>query len=208
MAIAVIDYRAGNLTSVKLAFDAVGADSVITSDPEIILSSERVVFPGVGAAGSAMRNLNDLNLLPVIRRVIDAGVPFLGICVGTQVLFEQSEEDGGTRTLGFMKGSVDRFRFSDPLVKVPHMGWNQVVFQREHPLLFGLESGVDFYFVHSYYPNPADPADCIGTTDYAGCVFASMAGRKNMVATQFHVEKSGKAGLRMLRNFTEWDGQC
>lgn len=208
MAIAIIDYKAGNLTSVKLAFDAVGADSVITADPNVILDSERVVFPGVGAAGSAMHNLGDLNLLPAIRRVIDAGIPFLGICVGTQVLFERSEEDGGTETLGLLKGSVDRFRFSDPLVKVPHMGWNQVVFQREHPLLHGLESGVDFYFVHSYYPNPADSADSIGATDYAGCVFTSMAGRKNMVATQFHVEKSGRAGLQMLKNFTKWNGQC
>ncbi len=208
MAVAIIDYGAGNLTSVKLSFDAIGVETVITSDAATILAAERVVFPGVGAAGAAMDNLRKLNIEPALRQVIAEGRPFLGICVGTQILFERSEEDGGTPTLGFMKGTVNRFHFADPLVKVPHMGWNQVSFARQHPLLAGIPDTSDFYFVHSYYPVPADSADVIGTTDYAGSVFASMAGRGNLAATQFHVEKSGRVGLQLLKNFSEWSGTC
>jgi glutamine amidotransferase len=203
---AIIDYRAGNLTSVKLAFDALGAASVVTSDPAVIRSCARVVFPGVGAAGSAMRNLADLQLIIVLREVIAAGTPFLGICVGTQVLFDFSEEDGGTDALGFLPGRVRLFRPADSRDKVPHMGWNQMRIVRPHPLLAGVADNTDFYFVHSYYPDPTDPAVAIGVTDYAGVTFAAMVGRANLVATQFHVEKSGHPGLRMLENFSTWDG--
>jgi glutamine amidotransferase len=203
---AIIDYRAGNLTSVKLAFDALGVDSVVTADPAVIRSCARVVFPGVGAAGSAMRNLAELNLITVLREVIAVGTPFLGICVGTQVLFDFSEEDGGTDALGILPGRVRLFRPADSRDKVPHMGWNQVRIVRPHPLLAGVADNTDFYFVHSYYPDPSDPAVTIGVTDYAGVAFAAMVGRSNLVATQFHVEKSGRPGLRMLENFSSWDG--
>lgn len=205
--IAILDYRAGNLTSVRYAFEALQAEVRITSDPADVAAAERIVFPGVGAAGAAMANLRALGLVPAIREAIAAGKPFLGICVGTQILFDRSEEDGGTATLGVLPGQVRLFRPDDRRVKVPHMGWNQLRFRRGHPLLAGIPDGTDFYFVHSYYPAPADPADVIGTTEYAGLAFAAMVGRANVAATQFHVEKSGPAGLRVLENFTRWDGR-
>ena len=204
--IAIIDYRAGNLTSVQLAFDALGASAVVTSNPAVIRSAERVVFPGVGAAGSAMRNLAALGLTDLLHAVIADGTPFLGICVGTQILFDSSEEDGGTPTLGLLPGAVRRFQPSDSRDKVPHMGWNQMAIIRSHPLLTGVADNTDFYFVHSFYPAPSQPAVTIGQTGYAGVVFAAMVGRANVAATQFHVEKSGEPGLHILQNFTAWNG--
>ena len=205
--LAIIDYKAGNLTSVKLSFDALGQANVITSDPAVIRAADRVVFPGVGAAGSAMRNLLDLNLVDVLREVIASGRPFLGICVGTQILFDFSEEDGGTNCLGLIPGRVALFHPTDVREKVPHMGWNQVGIRRPHPLLAGIPDNSDFYFVHSFYPQPARPEDVIGSTDYAGINFAAMVGRDNMAAVQFHAEKSGKVGLKLLENFCRWDGR-
>jgi len=205
--IAIIDYRAGNLTSVKLAFDALETESVVTSDPAVIRSCDRVVFPGVGAAGSAMRNLAALGLIEVLREILASGTPFLGICVGTQVLFDFSEEDGGTPALGILSGRVRRFQPADSRDKVPHMGWNQMRIVRPHPLLEGVADPTDFYFVHSYYPDPTDPRCVIGATEYAGVSFAAMVGRAHVAATQFHVEKSGRSGLRILKNFTAWDGR-
>jgi glutamine amidotransferase len=204
--IAIIDYKAGNLTSVRLAFEALGQVNAITSDPDVIRGATRVVFPGVGAAGAAMHHLTELKLAPVLREVIARGTPFLGICVGTQILFDFSEEDGGTPALGILPGRVALFHPTDSRDKVPHMGWNQMRIRRPHPLLAGIADNSDFYFVHSYYPQPAAPADTIGTTDYAGVTFTSMAGRGNIAATQFHVEKSGRVGLKMLANFAEWNG--
>ncbi len=203
--IAIVDYKAGNLTSVQLAFRALGCDAEVTSDPQVILAAGRVVFPGVGAAGSAMQNLSDLHLVPVLKEVASRGTPFFGICLGTQILFDFSEEDGGTPTLGLLPGRVPRFQPTDRWDKVPQMGWNQVNIARPHPLLNGIEDGSEFYFVHSYYPAPADPALVIGTTDYAGITFASMVGRNNVAATQFHPEKSGRIGLRLLANFIHWN---
>jgi len=205
--IAIIDYKAGNLTSVRLAFEALGEANIITSDPAVIRRAARVVFPGVGAAGAAMRHITEMGLAPVLRETIGRGTPFLGICVGTQILFEFSEEDGGTPTLGILPGRVSLFRPADSRDKVPHMGWNQMRIRRPHPLLAGIADNSDFYFVHSYYPQPADAADTIGTTDYAGVAFTAMAGRGNIAATQFHVEKSGQVGLRMLKNFAQWNGR-
>ena len=204
--LAIIDYKAGNLTSVKLAFDALGQENVITSDPAVIRAASRVVFPGVGAAGSAMHNLQELNLVPVLREVIASGRPFLGICVGTQILFDFSEEDGGTTCLGLLPGRVALFRPPDSRDKVPHRGWNQMRIRRPHPLLAGIADNSDFYFVHSFYPQPARPEDVIGATDYARITFAAMVGRNNMAAVQFHAEKSGKVGLKLLLNFSQWDG--
>ena len=204
--IAIVDYKAGNLTSVRLAFDAIAIEAVPTADPAVLARADRIVFPGVGAAASAMANLRATGLIDTLRARIAAGVPFLGICLGTQILFDRSEEDGGVDALGVLPGTVRKFTPSDPACKIPHMGWNQVRAARLHPLLDGVPDGSDFYFVHSYYPDPADRGDVIGTTDYAGIVFASMVGRGNVAATQFHVEKSGKTGLQVLRNFAQWNG--
>ena len=205
--IAIVDYKAGNLTSVRLAFDAIAIGAVPTADPAVLARADRIVFPGVGAAASAMANLRATGLIDTLRARIAAGVPFLGICLGTQILLDRSEEDGGVDALGVLPGTVRKFTPSDPACKIPHMGWNQVRAARPHPLLEGVPDGSDFYFVHSYYPDPADRGDVIGTTDYAGIVFASMIGRGNVAATQFHVEKSGKTGLHVLRNFARWDGE-
>ncbi len=205
--IAIVDYKAGNLTSVRLAFDAIAIEAVPTADPAVLARADRIVFPGVGAAASAMANLRATGLIDTLRARIAAGVPFLGICLGTQILLDRSEEDGGVDALGVLPGTVRKFTPSDPACKIPHMGWNQVRAARPHPLLEGVPDGSDFYFVHSYYPDPADRGDVIGTTDYAGIVFASMIGRGNVAATQFHVEKSGKTGLHVLRNFARWDGE-
>jgi glutamine amidotransferase len=206
--ITIVDYKAGNLTSVKLAFEAIGVPAVITDRPEDILKAGRVVFPGVGAAGASMRHLADLALIEALRTVAARGTPFLGICVGMQVLFDRSEEDGGTRTLGLIPGEVRLFRPANPADKVPQIGWNAVRFRRPHPVFAGVEDETEFYFVHSYYPQAGGAEDSVGVTDYAGVEFTSIAGRGNLVATQFHIEKSGRIGLRVFENFSRWDGQC
>lgn len=206
--ISIVDYKGGNLTSVKLAFDALGVDARVTDRPEDILSADRVVFPGVGAAGASMRHLEALKLVDVLRKVVGRGTPFLGICVGMQILFDQSEEDGGTRTLGFIPGDVRLFRSKIPSDKVPQIGWNTVHFSRPHPVFAGVENETEFYFNHSYYLATATPADTVGVTDYAGVEFTSVIGRANLVATQFHIEKSGRIGLRIFQNFSQWDGLC
>ncbi len=206
--IAIVDYRAGNLTSVRLALEALGAQAEVTSDPDRIAAADRVIFPGVGAASEAMRHLRELNIEPALRSVIGEGKPFLGICLGTQVIFEFSEEDGGTPTLGIIPGRVPRFQPSNPADKIPQMGWNAVNYRRAHPLFEGIADGSEFYFVHSYYPAPADPAYIVGETEYADVRFASAVGKGNLFATQFHPERSGRIGLRLLENFTRWDGSC
>lgn len=208
MSIAIIDYRAGNLTSVQLALETIGVEGTITSDPSLIESADRVIFPGVGAAGSAMQNLKDLSLPDVIRRVVEKGVPFLGICVGMQLCFDRSEENDGTDALGLLPGEVRLFRPEKASEKVPQMGWNSVRYMRSHAIFDGIEDESEFYFVHSYYPAPADPGLVIGQTSYGGVDFASCAGRDNLVTTQFHPEKSGRPGLRLLKNFCDWDGSC
>jgi len=206
--IAVIDYRAGNLTSVRLALEAIGAECEITSDPRRVLAAERVIFPGVGAAGEAMRNLRELELVEPIREVVAAGTPFLGICLGTQVIFEFSEEDGGTPCIGLVPGSVKLFTPPDPSCKIPQIGWNAVELVRAHPLVQGIEDASEFYFVHSYYPSPSDSSYVIGETDYAAVRFSSVVGSGNLFAVQFYPERSGRIGLRMVRNFARWDGRC
>lgn len=207
--IAIIDYEAGNLTSVKRAVDHLGYESQVTQDPEIILAADRVVFPGVGAAGSAMAGLKRMALDRVITQVRDNGVPLLGICLGTQIILDSSEEDGGTPCLGLLHGETKRFPddlYHDGLkLKVPHMGWNRVRIVKSHPVLEGVQPFNEFYFVHSFYPSPADMFDAIGWTDY-GLTFASIVARRNVIATQFHLEKSGNPGLKILDNFCNWDG--
>ena len=175
------------MTSVNLAFEALGIEATITDSPEVVLNAERVVFPGVGAARAAMDNL--------------AG---LGICVGMQILLDHSDENDGVNCLGLVSGNVSRFAPTDPYDKVPHMGWNRVRKCKQHPVFDGIENDSEFYFVHSYYPSPVDWACVLGITDYAGITFSSAIVQDNLVATQFHPEKSGSSGLRLLKNFTEW----
>jgi glutamine amidotransferase len=206
--IAIVDYKAGNLTSVRLAFESLGVAVEVTQDPSRILSASRVVFPGVGAAGDAMRNLREMGLVDPLREVVSKGTPFLGICIGMQLLFDRSEEDGGTPCLGIVPGEVKRFRPSNPLDKIPQIGWNTVKIKKPHPLFYGIEDESEFYFVHSYYPSPSDPDDIYGETEYADARFASVAGRNNLFATQFHPERSGRIGLRLLENFCTWEGTC
>ncbi len=197
--IAIVDYRAGNLQSVLRAVDHLGHKAVITSDTEVIRSADRVIFPGVGAAGATMRHLRELGLDAVLRDDVFArGVPMLGICIGMQIIFERSEEDNAV-CLGLLSGRVRRFRQS-PGLKIPQIGWNAVTFTRPHPLFKGVPNGSHFYFVNSYYAEPADDREVYATAEH-GCVFACIVARNNLVATQFHLEKSGEFGLRMLDNF-------
>ena len=182
---AIIDYRAGNLTSVRLAFAAIGEETVVTSDPDVIRRAERVVFPGVGAARSAMENLRSMGLEAAVREAA-ATRPFLGICLGMQILFEHSEEDGGTDLLAIIPGKVRRFPDTEGC-KIPQIGWNQV------------NGGTDYYFVHSYYAERGEYT--VGVTDYADVRFTSMVRKGNILACQFHPEKSGRAGLALLRKW-------
>ncbi len=208
--IAIVDYKAGNLTSVQLALTEIGVESVITSDANAIANASRLIFPGVGAAGSAMEQLHLLGLEPILKTYIESGKPFLGICVGCQIIMDWSLEDGRTTGLGFLSGGTEIFT---PSVgnKVPHMGWNQVRHSSQsrsvHPIFKGIPSGAEFYFVHSFYPSPNNQSDILAETEYGGVAFASVIGRKNLVACQFHAEKSGKWGLTLLKNFCEWEGQ-
>ncbi len=206
--IAIIDYKAGNLTSVRLALEHLGIDCCITQDPQFIRSAERVIFPGVGAAADAMAHMRELQLIEAVKYVAETGTPFLGICLGTQIILNHSEENGGVECLGLLPGEVKRFQTNDPSFKIPQMGWNSVTFRRQHPLLEGIEDGSEFYFVHSYYPNPSSDEYIIGETEYAGTVFASILGTRNIFATQFHPERSGRIGLKILENFGRWDGKC
>ena len=205
--IAIVDYKAGNLTSVRLALEHLGMQACITSEPDTIRSAERVVFPGVGAIGSAMKNLAKLGLCETIRDVAAAGTPFLGICLGTQIILNRSEEDGSIAGLGLIPGAVRRFRPVFQTDKVPQMGWNTIIPQRKHPVFEGIPDSKAFYFVHSYYPMPMCSDDVLAVTDYAGTTFASVMGRDNIVATQFHPERSGEAGLRLILNFCGWNGE-
>lgn len=206
--IAIVDYRAGNLVSVKLALEDLGVRAEISQDPQTIRDAERVIFPGVGAAGSSMHNLAELELAQPLRDAVAQGTPFLGICMGMQACFDHSEEDGGIDCLGLLPGNVRRFQTDDPLCKIPQMGWNTVRLMRDHPVFAGIEDDSEFYFVHSYYADPGNASILIGATEYAGVGFAAAAGRANLVATQFHPERSGRIGLKLLENFAKWDGQC
>lgn len=199
--IAIIDYGMGNLRSVQKGFEKVGHSAVITSSPDVLAAAKKVVLPGVGAFEDAMRELQERGLVGVIGQSIESGKPFLGICLGLQLLFETSYEHGQQTGLGILRGEVVRFDLPAEF-KVPHMGWNELEICRRAPLLEGIDPGTHFYFVHSYYVVPSD-AEVIATeTDYSGR-FTSMIWRDNLYATQFHPEKSQSAGLRMLKNFAQ-----
>ncbi|MFN2266863.1 MAG: imidazole glycerol phosphate synthase subunit HisH [Desulfonatronovibrio sp.] len=201
--IAILDYKAGNLTSVKRALDHLSISSEITSDPETLKASKGFIFPGVGAAGSAMRNLMANRLDETIKSLVLSGKPMLGICLGCQIILDESSENG-TRTLGIIPGRCEKF---DPELKdesgqpinIPHMGWNTIKLEKNCILFKGISDDTEFYFVHGYYPIP-DPAYAIGKTNY-GLEFSSIFGRPGLWAMQFHPEKSGKPGLQILSNF-------
>lgn len=205
--IAIVDYEAGNLASVARALQKIGRPGRVTGKPEEILAAERVIFPGVGAAGAAMAVLVKTGLAEAVRGVAARGTPLLGICLGTQIIMDFSHENQ-CPCLGIIRGEVRPFPVGrkhpdGSSLKIPHMGWNTIRMTASHPVLAGIEPDDSFYFVHSYYPTPANAAHCLATTDY-GLNFASMIGLDNVVATQFHPEKSGRPGLRLLDNFCGW----
>ena len=200
--IVIIDYGMGNLRSVSKALDHLGAPNQISEDPAMVAEAEKLILPGVGAFGDAMAELDRRGLTEPIKERAAAGAPLLGICLGMQLIMETSEESPGVAGLGLVEGTVARFR--PPDLKVPHMGWNTVRRRRSAPLFEGIEDDAWFYFVHSYYVQPAPSAwDAVaGVTNYGG-EFASVLWRDNVMATQFHPEKSQAVGLRMLGNFTQ-----
>jgi imidazole glycerol-phosphate synthase subunit HisH len=200
--IAIIDYGMGNLRSVSKAFEAVGHQPVVTRDARVIGNASHVVLPGVGAFGDCMANIEQYGLVEPIRTAIQSGKPFLGICLGLQLLFTESEEFGPHRGLDIIPGKVRRFE-SGQALKVPHMGWNQVHVQRACPLFDGIADGSDWYFVHSYFVDPSDKQLAATTTTY-GISFVSSVWRDNIVACQFHPEKSQTVGLRLIKNFGGW----
>jgi glutamine amidotransferase len=198
--IAVLDYQAGNATSVQRALHALGVESIITSDPAQVARANRIIFPGVGAAGACMANLRASGLDRALISAAAAGTPMLCVCIGFQLLFERSEEDGGTPCLGLLPGQVVRFTPDSRQIKVPHMGWNDVEFSAD-PLAANLPDR-HFYFVHSYYCRPAPGVEIIAHATH-GIRFCAGVRRGNLVAVQFHPEKSGPAGMALLRNFLE-----
>ncbi len=206
--IAVVDYGMGNLRSVMKALEHVAqgdAQVLLTDKPEVIGAADRVVFPGQGAAKDCMRALTETGMDDVIREAA-ATKPFLGICMGQQVLLNHSEENGGTDLLGLYTGTVDRFPelMNGERYKVPQMGWNTILQTQQHPLFEGIEDNSYFYFVHSYHVNPEDPSLMAGETEY-GVKFAAAIARDNVFAIQCHPEKSADAGLKLLSNFIHWD---
>ena len=200
--IAVIDYGAGNLRSVTNALVKLGYQPEVTKEPDDICNATAIIFPGVGAAGDAMRNLRDSGLDEAIQQVIRQDQPLLAICVGMQVLFSATEEGGWQGCLGVIPGMVKRLPLG---LKVPHMGWNQVKQKAEHPIFDGIPDQANFYFVHSYYAEPKGNKVVAGTTEY-GITVCSVVIQGNLVATQFHPEKSGIYGLRMYANFLKMAG--
>jgi glutamine amidotransferase len=199
--IAIIDYQMGNLRSVQKGFEKVGHSAVITSDPAELAAADKIVLPGVGAFGDAIAELKRRNLVGPIREAVAAGKPFLGICLGLQLLFDVGYEGGEFQGLGILRGKVVRFDLPREF-KVPHMGWNRGEILRESPVLQGIPSGTFFYFVHSYYCVPDDPGVVAIQSDY-GHLFCAAVWRENLFATQFHPEKSQADGLRLLKNFAE-----
>lgn len=202
--IAIIDYNAGNLTSVAHAVTHLGFKCKVTNDIRLISEAERIIFPGVGAAGSAMESLKRLGLDQALKKACSDGKPVLGICLGTQIIMQSSREND-TECIGIMEGSVKPFpenMISEDgrKLKIPHMGWNRIYPEKDHPLLSGLKDDDEFYFVHSFYPAPEHQQHVVAKTDY-GIRFPSIIGFDNIFATQFHPEKSGKPGLVILNNF-------
>lgn len=202
MSLVIIDYDASNLHSVRKALQALGYQPTVTNDPAEVAAADGLVLPGVGAAGDAMRHLRELGLIPVLQDFAASGKPFFGVCVGMQLMFETSEEDGGVECLGLLRGHVRRL---PPGPKVPHMGWNAVQLRRAHPAFAAIPDGSYFYFVHSYYVEPDDPSVVLGETEH-GIPFAASIAAGNLLGVQFHPEKSGQLGLRLYDNFARLAG--
>lgn len=200
--ITLVDYKAGNLTSVRRALEHLGIPCQVSADPETVRRAEKVIFPGVGAAGAAMNVLRERGLDGALKDAFTSGIPILGICIGCQIILTHSEE-GDTAGLDILPGECVRFQLSDPSLKIPHMGWNEVTVSKPHPLLSHIRPGDEFYFVHSYFPRPNDPSQVYATSDYGG-TFPVAIGKDNLFAVQFHTEKSGPVGLQVLKNFAEW----
>ncbi len=196
---AVVDYDAGNLKSVQKALQYLGEDAVITRDEKEILSADHVILPGVGAFGDAMRRLEEYGLDVILKKVADEGIPLLGICLGLQLFFDHSEENGGADGLGLMKGQIIRIPAA-PGLKIPHMGWNSIDITPGTRLLAGIPEGSYVYFVHSYYLKAQNPGEVAATTEYGVRIDAAVE-KDNIFACQFHPEKSGEVGLEILKNF-------
>ena len=201
----IIDYGMGNLRSVQKAFEHLGVEAVITTNPRDLVAADRVILPGVGAFRDAIAELKRLDFVPAIRDSVSSGKPFLGICLGLQLLFDVSFEDGEHEGLGIVPGKVIRFA-PQPNLKIPHMGWNSLTFQQTHPILNGIDPGSHVYFVHSYHVVPNDPAVIAATSDHGG-PFVAMIAQGNLTATQFHPEKSQSVGLKLLKNFSGLHGK-
>jgi len=197
----IVNYGAGNLTSVYNALKYLGIESEVSSEPEKIEKADKVIFPGVGAAKAAMDNLNKTGIGQAVENAVKKGTPVLGICIGCQIILESSEEDGGVECLGLLEGKAVRFK-SEPNLKIPHIGWNQVDFTKEHPIFKDIPNNSNFYFVHSYHPD-LNESSIYGTTTYGSQTFPCLIGKNNLIAAQFHLEKSGEAGLKMLNNFAK-----
>ena len=202
--IAIIDYEMGNLKSIYKVLNYLSVKALISSDSKVILNADGVILPGVGAFGAAINNLNEKKLIPIINQIINEKRPFLGICLGLQLLFTESYEMGQFYGLNLIKGKVISFERSN-VEKVPQIGWNNVEFQNEdHFLVENIPNNSYFYFVHSYYAIPESRESILGITEYGSTKFASIVCKDNIVATQFHPEKSGKYGLRLVQNFIEF----
>lgn len=200
--LAIIDYEAGNLTSVKLAVEHLQCECVVTQSAAVIASAEKIIFPGVGTARSCMQNLQRLKLDAAIKNAVAENKPLLAICIGMQLLFDESEEDDNTKCLGILRGKVKQFNFPvAEKIKVPHMGWNEIMPTKSHPLFANFSPNSEAYFVHSYYVETPNNEIVIANTEYGGNIFTCAIAQKNLWAVQFHPEKSGEVGLRMLRNF-------
>ena len=197
MSVAIIDYGVGNLRSVEKAFAAMGCEAIVSSDERVLREAERLVLPGVGAFGACMKALKERGFDRLVKERTTAGMPLLGVCVGMQLLFDESEEFGSTQGLGLLRGSVRRF--GNELV-VPQVGWNRIQQKRPHALFEGIANGSFCYFVHSFYCEPVDESVVVGETEY-GVRYASVVATKNVCGVQFHPEKSQEIGLRMLKNF-------
>ena len=207
MKLVVVDYESGNLRSVSRALESCGVSPLVSGDPAELAGADAVVLPGVGSGPAAMSALRQRGLVDPLREFADSGRPFLGICLGLQLLLDWTDEEGGGPCLGIVPGQVKRLPESSakangdgPALKIPHMGWNSVSLSARHPVMSGIDSGSYFYFVHSFYAQPAGADGVLGATEY-GLTFCSVYAKDNVAATQFHPEKSGPVGLRIYRNF-------
>lgn len=200
--IAIIDYGMGNLRSVSKALEYLGATYKLCTKASDLLNSKKVILPGVGAFGDAMRELQDRRLIEPIQELVRRKIKMMGVCLGLQLLFEKSEEASDVKGLGILKGCVVRFRLKN--AKIPHMGWNDLTLKQPHPLLEGIQNGDYFYFVHSYYAKPKSGFLTLATCQYGKKKFPAIVGKENIFATQFHPEKSQAVGLQILKNFIKW----